>query len=85
MSKQKNNIVVIGAGYVGLVSGTCFSEFGANVIVAVPGLIVVLGALTICIWVGWPAIVAIFWIPPVLVCTAYIVMLCKIMIFECVI
>ncbi len=34
MSKQKNNIVVIGAGYVGLVSGTCFSEFGANVIVA---------------------------------------------------
>lgn len=25
------NIVMIGAGYVGLVSGTCFAEFGANV------------------------------------------------------
>ncbi len=25
------NVVMIGAGYVGLVSGTCFSEFGANV------------------------------------------------------
>ncbi len=25
------NVVLIGAGYVGLVSGTCFSEFGANV------------------------------------------------------
>ncbi len=26
------NVVMIGAGYVGLVSGACFSEFGANVI-----------------------------------------------------
>ena len=26
------NVVVIGSGYVGLVSGTCFSEFGAKVI-----------------------------------------------------
>lgn len=26
-----NNITVIGTGYVGLVSGTCFSEFGINV------------------------------------------------------
>ena len=26
------NVVVIGTGYVGLVSGTCFSEFGAKVI-----------------------------------------------------
>jgi UDPglucose 6-dehydrogenase len=25
------NVVMIGAGYVGLVSGTCFAEFGANV------------------------------------------------------
>jgi UDPglucose 6-dehydrogenase len=25
------NITVIGTGYVGLVSGTCFSEFGFNV------------------------------------------------------
>ena len=25
------NIVMIGSGYVGLVSGACFSEFGANV------------------------------------------------------
>ena len=25
------NIVVIGTGYVGLVSGVCFSEFGFNV------------------------------------------------------
>ena len=26
------NVVMIGSGYVGLVSGACFSEFGANVI-----------------------------------------------------
>ncbi|TGD71863.1 UDP-glucose/GDP-mannose dehydrogenase family protein [Mangrovimicrobium sediminis] len=26
------NVVMIGAGYVGLVSGACFSEFGANVV-----------------------------------------------------
>jgi UDPglucose 6-dehydrogenase len=26
------NVVMIGAGYVGLVSGTCFAEFGANVV-----------------------------------------------------
>ena len=26
------NIIVIGAGYVGLVSGACFSEFGFNVL-----------------------------------------------------
>jgi len=26
------NVVMVGAGYVGLVSGACFSEFGANVI-----------------------------------------------------
>ncbi|MCK5669385.1 MAG: UDP-glucose/GDP-mannose dehydrogenase family protein, partial [Gammaproteobacteria bacterium] len=26
------NVVMIGSGYVGLVSGTCFAEFGANVI-----------------------------------------------------
>ena len=26
------NVVMIGAGYVGLVSGACFSEFGANVL-----------------------------------------------------
>ena len=25
------NVVMIGSGYVGLVSGTCFAEFGANV------------------------------------------------------
>ena len=25
------NVVMIGSGYVGLVSGACFSEFGANV------------------------------------------------------
>ena len=25
------NIVMLGAGYVGLVSGACFSEFGFNV------------------------------------------------------
>jgi UDPglucose 6-dehydrogenase len=25
------NIAVIGTGYVGLVTGTCFSEFGVNV------------------------------------------------------
>ena len=25
------NITIIGCGYVGLVSGTCFSEFGADV------------------------------------------------------
>lgn len=25
------NVVMIGAGYVGLVSGTCFAEFGVNV------------------------------------------------------
>jgi len=25
------NVVMIGAGYVGLVSGACFYEFGANV------------------------------------------------------
>ena len=26
------NIAVVGTGYVGLVSGTCFAELGANVI-----------------------------------------------------
>ena len=26
------NIVIVGAGYVGLVSGACFSEFGFNVL-----------------------------------------------------
>ncbi|MEN8207523.1 MAG: NAD-binding protein, partial [Pseudomonadota bacterium] len=25
------NVVMVGSGYVGLVSGTCFAEFGANV------------------------------------------------------
>ena len=25
------NVVMVGTGYVGLVSGTCFAEFGANV------------------------------------------------------
>ena len=25
------NVVMIGAGYVGLVSGACFAQFGANV------------------------------------------------------
>ena len=25
------NVVMVGAGYVGLVSGACFAEFGANV------------------------------------------------------
>ena len=25
------NVVMVGAGYVGLVSGACFSEFGASV------------------------------------------------------
>ncbi len=26
------NVVMVGAGYVGLVSGACFSEFGAEVV-----------------------------------------------------
>ncbi|RLA42510.1 MAG: hypothetical protein DRQ97_13925 [Gammaproteobacteria bacterium] len=26
------NVVMVGAGYVGLVSGACFAEFGANVV-----------------------------------------------------
>ncbi len=32
------HIAVIGTGYVGLVTGTCFSEFGNEVICVVPEL-----------------------------------------------